>query len=131
MPPTSFPSSASTEPMFTPGGKRKRGFEQDVMQESGPDQVLDEGSAAKVSTVAFFRMREGWIRLTEVFLGIARVIVATPNSASISFQPYTHLPLSLFPYTISSPNTKHRRLWLYSHPIHFHPERIQPEYYQQ
>ena len=49
LPSNTFPSASSTEPMFTPGGKRKRGFEQDVMQEHVPGQTLDEGSAAKVS----------------------------------------------------------------------------------
>jgi hypothetical protein len=39
--------SNSAEPMFTPGGKRKRCFDQDEVQAQA---TLDEGSAAKVSS---------------------------------------------------------------------------------
>lgn len=43
--------SNSAEPMFTPGGKRKRCFDQDA-QATG--QMLDEGSAAKVSSNTYY-----------------------------------------------------------------------------
>lgn len=46
--------SNSAEPMFTPGGKRKRCFDQDEVQAQATGQMLDEGSAAKVSSNTYY-----------------------------------------------------------------------------
>jgi hypothetical protein len=77
--------SNSAEPMFTPGGKRKRCFDQDEVQAQATGQMLDEGSAAKVSSKISSGCRSfNGGELIASAPDLAH-FVATPNSPTIRF----------------------------------------------